>query len=154
YDLLQPVPECVLEAHARFVASHHDRALDDRRFHEDTPKFPSFDGIAFSAMARLRSGPHSPPIDPIFGGGLPITPPARIPGQLTSSFLSGSAGTAILLARSQIVWQCDRLATDVLTSVKCVEVKGSGAATEHPLKARSTAASVTPRPPRDSKAVF
>src|SRR5262245_39755401 len=37
--------------------------------------------------------------------------PARIPGQLTSSFSSGSAGTAIPLARSQIVWQCDRLAT-------------------------------------------
>src|SRR5262245_41040803 len=39
--------------------------------------------------------------------------PARIPDQPTSSFLSGSAGTAIPLARSQIVWQCDRLATTI-----------------------------------------
>src|SRR5437667_10800523 len=56
HDLLQPVPECILEAYARFVASDHDRALDDRRFHEDTPNGPSFDGTAFSAMARFRGG--------------------------------------------------------------------------------------------------
>src|SRR6266478_6351483 len=43
--------------------------------------------------------------------GFAIMSPARIPGQLTSSFSSGSAGTALPLARSQIVWQCDRLAT-------------------------------------------
>jgi hypothetical protein len=27
-------------AHARFVASDHDRVLDDRRFHEHTPQLP------------------------------------------------------------------------------------------------------------------
>src|SRR5262249_702613 len=73
-DLLQPVPECILETHARFVASDHDRALDDPRFHEDTPNCPSFDGIAFSAMTRFRSGWHSPPIDPTFGSGVAPRP--------------------------------------------------------------------------------
>src|SRR5260221_12262807 len=64
-DLLQPVPECILEAHARFVPSDHDRTLEDQRFHEDTPICSKFDGTAFSAMAPSESGQHSPPIDPI-----------------------------------------------------------------------------------------
>jgi hypothetical protein len=50
---------------------------------------------SLSAMARFRSGPPSPPIDPIFGVVLRSWSPARIPDQLTSSILSGSAGTAI-----------------------------------------------------------
>src|SRR5262249_17629249 len=52
-----------------------------------------------------------------FGSDIAIMSPARIPGQLTSSFSSGSAGTAIPLARSQIVWQCDRLATTMPVGV-------------------------------------
>jgi hypothetical protein len=36
-------------------------------FMNTPPNCPSFDGIAFSAIARFRSGPHSPPIDSIFG---------------------------------------------------------------------------------------
>src|SRR5215468_643484 len=110
HDLLQPVPECILEAHARFVASDHDRALDDRRFHKTPPNGASLGGIAFSAMApseRPAFAAHQSDIR----DGFAIMSPARIPGQLTSSFSSGSAGTAIPLARSQIVWQCDRLAT-------------------------------------------
>src|SRR5437667_12646581 len=49
-------------------------------------------------MAPSRSGQHSPPIDPIFGSGIAIMSPARIPGRSTSSFLSGSAGTAIFFS--------------------------------------------------------
>src|SRR6516225_3921202 len=33
-----PVPECIFETNARLVASDHDRALDDQRFHEDPPQ--------------------------------------------------------------------------------------------------------------------
>jgi hypothetical protein len=36
-NYLQRAPEFILEAHARLVAVDHDRALDDSRFHEDTP---------------------------------------------------------------------------------------------------------------------
>ena len=32
-----PVPECIFETNARLVASDHDRALDDQRFHDDAP---------------------------------------------------------------------------------------------------------------------
>src|SRR5262249_23759669 len=88
HDLLQADPECILEAHARFVASDHDRALDDRRFHKTPPNGPSFDCIVFFAMAPFPSDPHWPPIDP-FWSGFAIMSPARKPGQLTSSFSSG-----------------------------------------------------------------
>src|SRR6516162_7604356 len=37
-DFLQPLPECIFETNARLVASDHDRALDDQRFHEDPPQ--------------------------------------------------------------------------------------------------------------------
>src|SRR5262249_37249635 len=46
-------------------------------------------------MAHFRSGPHSPPVNPIFGSAIAIMPPARIPDPRTSSFLNGSAGNAI-----------------------------------------------------------
>ena len=69
-----------------------------RDFMKTPPICSKFDGTAFSAMAPSESGQHSPPIDPIFGSGIAIMSPARIPGRSTSSFLSGSAGTAIFFS--------------------------------------------------------
>jgi len=43
----------------------------------------------------FRACPYAPPIDPIFGSGIAIMPPARIPGRLTSSGLISSARGAI-----------------------------------------------------------
>src|SRR5262245_850072 len=39
--------------------------------------------------------PYAPPIDPIFGSGIAIMPPARIPGRLTSRRLISSTCGAI-----------------------------------------------------------
>ena len=39
--------------------------------------------------------PYAPPIDPIFGSGIAIMPPARIPGRLTSRRLISSTRGAI-----------------------------------------------------------
>src|SRR5262249_9957044 len=39
--------------------------------------------------------PYAPPIDPIFGSGIAIMPPARIPGRLTSRCLISSTCGAI-----------------------------------------------------------
>src|ERR1700674_1343013 len=36
-DLLEAFPKCILQAHARFVASDDDGAFDDRRFHRSSP---------------------------------------------------------------------------------------------------------------------
>src|SRR5215467_13283026 len=43
--------------------------------------------------------PYAPPIDPIFGSGIAIMPPARIPGRLTSSRLVGSTRSVIFRQR-------------------------------------------------------
>ena len=43
--------------------------------------------------------PYAPPIDPIFGSGIAIMPPARIPGRLTSSRSVGSARSVIFCQR-------------------------------------------------------
>ena len=43
----------------------------------------------------FRACPHAPPIDPIFGSGIAIMPPARIPGRLTSRRLIRSTCGAI-----------------------------------------------------------
>src|SRR5215469_15970665 len=43
----------------------------------------------------FRACPCAPPIDPIFGSGIAIMPPARIPGGLTSSRLVGSVRSLI-----------------------------------------------------------
>src|SRR5947208_16682353 len=93
HDLLQPVPECILEAYARFVASDHDRALDDRRFHEDTPNGPTRHSLfCYGALSgRPAFAAHRSNIRDWFCDYVP----ARIPDQLTSSFSSGSAGIAI-----------------------------------------------------------
>src|SRR5215472_18176000 len=85
-----------------FVTSDLDRALDDRRFHEDTPNCPSFDGIAFSGMTRLRSGPHSTPSDPIFESDTcDHVPPNARPANIR--FLIVPAALRFLFFRSQIV---------------------------------------------------
>src|SRR5262249_23637526 len=93
-------PECIFEAYARLVASDLDRALDDRRFHEDTPNCPSFDGIAFSGMTRLRSGPHSTPSDPIFESDTCDHDPPECPTSQHSVFNS-SARIAIFFLPPQ-----------------------------------------------------
>jgi hypothetical protein len=43
--------------------------------------------------------PYAPPIDPIFGSGIAIMPPARIPGRLTSSRSVRSARSVIFCPR-------------------------------------------------------
>src|SRR5215831_8066227 len=50
-DFLQSLPECIFETNTRFVASGHDRALDDERFHDAT----SAVGVRlFSQSMKLR----------------------------------------------------------------------------------------------------
>src|SRR5262249_33691630 len=48
---------------------------------------------------RILSMPYAPPIGPIFGSGIAIMPPARIPGRLTSSRLVGSTRSVIFCRR-------------------------------------------------------
>src|SRR5262245_32996271 len=104
-DLLQPVPECILEAYARFLASDHGRALEDQRFHEDTPNY------AFSLERCFRSGAHLPTIEPIFGSGITILPPARIPTAANIRFFEWFRRDCdSFCPRLQTVWQCDPLA--------------------------------------------
>ena len=47
----------------------------------------------------LRARPDAPRIDPIFGSGIAIMPPARIPGRLTSRRLVGSTRSVIFCQR-------------------------------------------------------
>src|SRR5260370_41501261 len=69
-------------------------------------------------MARLRSGPHSPPILQYSGvDGIPITSPAPNTRPANIQLLEWfRRDSDFLLARSQIVWWCNRLATH--TSLK------------------------------------
>src|SRR5215467_9359338 len=56
----------------------------------------------------VRARPYAPPIDPIFGSGIAIMPPARIPGRLTSSRLVGSSRSVIFSQRDPhlpVVWR-------------------------------------------------
>src|SRR5215471_963431 len=48
---------------------------------------------------RIPSMPYAPPIDPIFGSGIAIMPPAQIPGRLTSSRSVGSGRSVIFCQR-------------------------------------------------------
>src|SRR6195256_5396477 len=59
-DLLEPLPECVLETHAGLVAGNDDGALDDRRFHPSSPVSTrcwsrSWRAFVSRAASRLRS---------------------------------------------------------------------------------------------------
>src|SRR6267154_1146763 len=40
-DLLQPLPECIFEAHAGLVTGDNNRAFGDRRFHPPPPTLSS-----------------------------------------------------------------------------------------------------------------
>jgi len=92
-DFLQPVPECILEAHARFVATDHDRALEDQRFHEDTPFVLNSTAQLFPLRALGAARIHRPSIQ--YSGVVLRSCPPEYPGPLTSSILGGSTGTAI-----------------------------------------------------------
>jgi len=72
----------------------NDRALEDQRFHE-TPPICSRSTAQPFPLWRLQSGPLRRPSIQYSGVVLRSCPPPRIPDRSTSSFLSGSAGTAI-----------------------------------------------------------
>src|SRR5215471_2478053 len=75
-----PASPCVLGPRREWVERSETRNDWDRR----------------TALGMLLlSVPICPPIDPIFGSGIAIMPPARIPGRLTSRRLISSARGAI-----------------------------------------------------------
>jgi hypothetical protein len=111
YDLLQPDPKCILEAQARFVAGDHDRALDDRRFHEDTPPFAlNSTAQPFPLRRAFRAAriAHQSNIREWYCDQVPRpnTRPVNI------KFLEWFRRDCDFRStRSQIGWQCDRFAT-------------------------------------------
>src|SRR5258708_39466539 len=85
------------------------------------PNCLSSNGIASSDMARLPSGPHSPPILQYPGvDGIPITPPAPNARPANIQLLEWfRRDSDFLLARSQIVWWRHRLATHTSLKTCC-----------------------------------
>src|SRR6266550_3243542 len=59
-DLLQPLPECIFEAHAGLVTGDNNRAFDDRRFHPPPPPLSSStsgkfgEGLRYNALSMVK----------------------------------------------------------------------------------------------------
>src|SRR5262249_34831873 len=83
---------------------------------------------------RILSMPYAPPIVPIFGSGIAIMPPARIPGRLTSSRLVGSTRSVIFCRRDPhlpAVWlvchiPLDKLCLVAWTICRCIAASRIG----------------------------
>jgi hypothetical protein len=93
--MLEPIFEADLEADLRRRRAVKQN-IDGGRSENDV--FQAHESPhADTSEHKILNGacPYAPPIDPIWGSGIAIMPPARIPGRLTSSRSTGSTHSVI-----------------------------------------------------------